>query len=155
MNIKRRKIIKSIFVIFFSISFHKFNKLLALENSKKIINPNLTDEQISVMFGGATELSGSSKLNFEKRKGSYHCANCKAKLFASVAKFESGTGWPSFTDAIPGAFKTKIDLSYGMKRTAYYCAKCGAHHGHVFNDGPGPSGKRYCSNGVCLIFIPD
>ena len=106
------------------------------------------------MFGGGTELAGSSALNFEKRKGSYHCANCNAKLFESVAKYDSGTGWPSFTDAISGAFKTKIDYSYGMKRTAYYCAKCGAHHGHVFNDGPGKSGKRYCNNGICLIFIP-
>ena len=94
-------------------------------------------------------------LNFEKRKGSYHCANCNTKLFASNSKFDSGTGWPSFNEALPGAFKTKVDYSFGMKRIEYHCAKCGAHHGHVFNDGPGSKGKRYCNNGLCLIFIPD
>ena len=127
-------------------------KISAIE--KKIINPNLTEEQKNIMFKEGTERAGSSILNYEKREGSYHCANCKAKLFDSVAKFDSGTGWPSFTEALPGAFKTKIDYSFGMKRTEYHCAKCGAHHGHVFNDGPGKSGKRYCNNGLCLIFIP-
>ena len=122
---------------------------------KKIINPNLTEEQKDIMFKEGTERAGSSILNYEKREGSYHCANCNAKLFDSVAKFDSGTGWPSFTEALPGAFKTKIDYSFGMKRTEYHCAKCGAHHGHVFNDGPGKGGKRYCNNGLCLIFIPD
>tara|TARA_Y100000768_G_C23990011_1_gene691779 strand:+ start:2856 stop:3305 length:450 start_codon:yes stop_codon:yes gene_type:complete len=128
-------------------------KISAIE--KKIINPNLTEEQKDIMFKEGTERAGSSILNYEKREGSYHCANCNAKLFDSVAKFDSGTGWPSFTEALPGAFKTKIDYSFGMKRTEYHCAKCGAHHGHVFNDGPGKSGKRYCNNGLCLIFIPN
>ena len=82
-------------------------------------------------------------------------ANCNAKLFESVSKFDSGTGWPSFNEAIPGAFKTKVDYSFGMKRIEYHCAKCGAHHGHVFDDGPGPNGKRYCNNGLCLIFVPE
>ena len=121
---------------------------------KKIINPNLTEEQKDIMFKEGTERAGSSILNYEKREGSYHCANCNAKLFDSVAKFDSGTGWPSFTEALPGAFKTKIDYSFGMKRIEYHCAKCGAHHGHVFNDGPGKSGKRYCNNGLCLVFVP-
>ncbi len=71
-----------------------------------------------------------------------------------VEKFDSGTGWPSFTEALPGAFKTKVDYSFGMKRIEYHCAKCGAHHGHVFEDGPGSTGKRYCNNGLCLIFKP-
>ena len=84
-----------------------------------------------------------------------HCANCNAKLFASSAKFDSGTGWPSFSEALPGAFKTKIDYSFGMKRVEYHCATCGAHHGHVFLDGPSATGKRFCSNGLCLIFIPE
>ena len=153
MNKKKRNFFKFIFLTAFSVSVGKYSQLFALEKSK-IINPNLTEEQKKIMFGGGTELAGSSVLNFEKRRGSYHCANCNAKLFESVTKYDSGTGWPSFTDAIPGVFKTKIDYSYGMKRIAYYCAKCGAHHGHVFNDGPGQSGKRYCNNGVCLIFIP-
>ena len=91
----------------------------------------------------------------EKRKGFYHCANCGNKLFASTAKYDSGTGWPSFSEALPGAFKTKIDYSFGMERVEYHCAKCGAHHGHVFNDGPRESGKRFCNNGLCLIFKPE
>ena len=91
----------------------------------------------------------------EKRKGFYHCANCGNKLFASNSKFDSGTGWPSFSEALPGAFKTKTDYSFGRERVEYHCAKCGAHHGHVFNDGPRESGKRFCSNGLCLIFKPE
>ena len=72
-----------------------------------------------------------------------------------TAKFDSGTGWPSFSEALPGAFKTKIDYSFGIKRVEYHCVKCGAHHGHVFNDGPRESGKRFCNNGLCLIFKPE
>ena len=97
----------------------------------------------------------SSKLLEEKRNGFYHCANCGAKLFSSKAKFDSGTGWPSFSEALPGAFKTKIDYSFGMKRIEYHCANCGAHHGHVFLDGPTATGKRFCNNGLCLIFVPE
>ena len=122
--------------------------------SYNIINPELTEEQKKIMFEEATERPGSSRLNQEKRNGSYHCANCGIKLFNSIAKFESGTGWPSFTEALPGAFKTKVDYSFGMKRTEYHCANCGAHHGHVFDDGPGENGKRFCNNGLCLIFKP-
>ena len=107
------------------------------------------------MFGEGTERAGTSELNFEKRKGSYHCANCNAKLFESVSKFDSGTGWPSFSEALPGAFKTKIDYSFGMRRMEYHCANCGAHHGHVFLDGPTATGKRFCNNGLCLLFVPE
>ena len=98
--------------------------------------------------------SFSSKLTKENRSGFYHCANCGAKLFASTSKYNSGTGWPSFSEALPGAFKTKVDSKFGMVRTEYHCAKCGAHHGHVFNDGPSNGGKRFCNNGLCLIFKP-
>ena len=122
---------------------------------KKIINQNLTDEQKEIMLNEATERPYTSALNHEKRNGFFHCANCGAKLFSSKAKFDSGTGWPSFTESLPGAFKTKIDYSLGMKRIEYHCAKCGVHHGHVFNDGPSKSGKRFCSNGLCLIFKPE
>ena len=107
------------------------------------------------MFKEGTERPFTSELLHEKRKGFYHCANCGNKLFASTAKFDSGTGWPSFSEALPGAFKTKIDYSFGIKRVEYHCAKCGAHHGHVFNDGPKESGKRFCNNGLCLIFKPE
>ena len=121
----------------------------------KRINITLTPEQEKIMFEEGTERPGSSPLNYEKREGSYHCVNCGIELFKSTAKFDSGTGWPSFTDALPGAFKTKIDYSFGMERVEYHCAKCGAHHGHVFNDGPKESGKRFCNNGLCLIFKPE
>ena len=123
--------------------------------TKKVINPNLSKAQKNIMFNEGTERAFTSDLLKEDREGFYHCANCNAKLFSSNSKFDSGTGWPSFNEAIPGAFKTKVDYSFGMKRIEYHCAKCGAHHGHVFNDGPGPNGKRYCNNGLCLIFVPE
>ena len=106
------------------------------------------------MIEEATEKPYSSPLNQESREGFFHCANCGAKLFASNAKFDSGTGWPSFTESLPGAFKTKIDYSFGMKRVEYHCANCGVHHGHVFDDGSTSTQKRFCSNGLCLIFKP-
>ena len=122
--------------------------------TKKIINQNLTNEQKNILFNEGTEMPFTSSLLHEKREGFYHCANCGNKLFSSVAKFDSGTGWPSFSEALPGAFNTKIDYTFGMKRIEYHCAKCGAHHGHVFDDGPSETGKRFCNNGLCLIFIP-
>ena len=122
--------------------------------TEKIINPDLTKAQKDIMFNEGTERPFTSELLKEKREGFYLCANCGAKLFSSNSKFDSGTGWPSFSEALPGAFKTKIDYSFGMKRIEYHCANCGAHHGHVFADGPGKTGKRFCSNGLCLIFKP-
>ena len=122
--------------------------------TKKIINKNLTKEQKNILFNEGTEKPFSSALLHEKRKGFYHCANCGNKLFSSDSKFDSGTGWPSFSEALPGAFKTKIDYSFGMKRIEYHCAVCGAHHGHVFDDGPSKTGKRFCNNGLCLLFKP-
>ena len=116
---------------------------------------NLTPEQNYILKQEGTEPPGSSPLNNEKREGAYHCAGCDVKLFESNMKFDSGTGWPSFNEALPGAFKTKVDYSFGMKRTEYHCANCGVHHGHVFNDGPKESGKRFCNNGLCLIFKPE
>jgi len=148
----RRKFLKILGFSFFSVLTIPFSILYSA--TKKIINKNLTNEQKSIMFEEGTERPFSSPLNHEKREGFYHCANCGAKLFASNSKFDSGTGWPSFSEALPGAFKTKIDYSFGMVRTEYHCAKCGVHHGHVFNDGPGENGKRFCNNGLCLIFKP-
>ena len=137
-------------VLFLSLPY----KLLS-SATKKIINPKLSKTQKDIMFNESTERPFTSKLLKEDRKGFYHCANCNAKLFASSAKFDSGTGWPSFSEALPGAFKTKIDYSFGMERVEYHCAKCGDHHGHVFNDGPRSTGKRFCNNGLCLIFKPE
>ena len=149
----RRKFLKLFGLSFLTFFLLPYKFLFAV--SKKIINKNLTDEQKNVLFNEGTEPPYSSALLNEKREGFYHCANCDAKLFSSNSKFDSGTGWPSFTEALPGAFKTKIDYSFGMKRTEYHCANCGAHHGHVFDDGPGENGKRFCNNGVCLIFKPN
>ena len=106
------------------------------------------------MFEEGTERAGTSELNYEKRKGSYHCANCGVKLFESVKKFDSGSGWPSFFKSMPNVFEEKTDMNIGYPRTEYHCKKCGGHHGHIFDDGPKPTGKRYCNNGVCLVFKP-
>ena len=151
--ILRRNIIKIIGLSF--LSFISFPYRFLYSATKKIINKELSEEQKKIMFNEGTERPFTSDLLKEDRKGFYHCANCGAKLFASSAKFNSGTGWPSFSEALPGAFKTKIDYSFGMKRVEYHCANCGVHHGHVFLDGPTASGKRFCNNGLCLIFKPE
>ena len=117
-------------------------------------NSNLTPEQVNILFNEATEPPGSSDLNNEKREGTYHCANCNTELFKSSTKYESGSGWPSFFGAIKDVFETKTDYHLGYGRTEYHCKKCGGHHGHIFDDGPQPTGKRYCNNGICLIFKP-
>ena len=101
-----------------------------------------------------TEPPGSSPLNDEKRAGVFVCAGCALPLFTSAMKFESGTGWPSFFTAIPGAFATKVDYKLILPRTEYHCARCGGHHGHVFDDGPAPTRQRYCNNGIALRFVP-
>jgi peptide-methionine (R)-S-oxide reductase len=113
----------------------------------------LTPAQYNVLREEGTERAGTSPLNAEKRKGSYHCAGCDLPLFASNTKYESSTGWPSFFDHLPGALRTKRDFHLILPRTEYHCARCGGHHGHVFNDGPKPTGLRYCSNGVALKFV--
>lgn len=115
---------------------------------------DLTDEQHHVMVNHGTERPGSSPLNHEKRPGAFYCAGCGAHLFDASTKFESGSGWPSFQHAIPGAVATSTDTSHGMVRIEFHCARCGGHLGHVFPDGPGPEGQRYCTNGCALDFTP-
>ena len=149
----KRNFIKIVSLSFLSLLIAPYK--FAFSEIKKIINKNLTKKQKEIMFNEGTERPFTSELLTEKRKGFYHCANCGAKLFSSEAKFDSGTGWPSFSEALPGAFKTKIDYSFGMKRIEYHCANCGAHHGHVFLDGPTATGKRFCNNGLCLLFVPE
>ncbi len=126
----KRKFLKLLGLSCLSVVLLPYNLLYSA--TKNIINPKLTEEQKKIMFNESTERPFSSHLNNEKRKGFYHCVNCGAKLFASNAKFDSGTGWPSFT-----------------------LSNCGAHHGHIFDDGPGSTGKRFCNNGLCLIFKPE
>jgi peptide-methionine (R)-S-oxide reductase len=114
----------------------------------------LTPEQYQVMREHGTERPGSCALLREKRPGKFTCAGCETALFEGKRKFESGTGWPSFDDPIPGAVETSTDRSYGMVRVEVHCATCGSHLGHVFEDGPPPSHQRYCINGVAMNFTP-
>ena len=115
---------------------------------------SLSPEAFKVLRGHGTERAGTSPLNAEKRDGVFHCAGCGSPLFTSDTKFESGTGWPSFWKPIEGAIRTKTDRAFFMTRTEVHCATCGGHLGHVFPDGPRPTGERYCMNGVSLDFHP-
>jgi len=114
----------------------------------------LTADQYAVLRQAATEAPFTSPLLNEHRRGNFACAGCDLPLFASTAKFDSGTGWPSFWESLPGAVGKEADNSIGMQRTAVHCSRCGGHLGHVFDDGPQPTGLRYCMNGVALTFKP-
>jgi peptide-methionine (R)-S-oxide reductase len=116
----------------------------------------LEPDRYAVLFEEDTERAGTSPLNQEKRPGTFCCAACHQPLFAATAKYESGTGWPSFFQPLePGAIGTRRDFKLFMPRTEYHCSRCGGHQGHVFGDGPAPTGQRYCNNGLALVFVPE
>jgi peptide-methionine (R)-S-oxide reductase len=131
------------------------------ESSKKLDKPHtawqeaLPAERYAILFEEATERPGTSPLNREKRAGTYLCAACNQPLFRSEAKFESGTGWPSFTAPLADAVGTRRDVRLIWPRTEYHCVRCGGHQGHVFDDGPAPTGQRWCNNGLALTFVPE
>lgn len=137
------------------------NVMAATTTIEKINKPSaqwkkeLTPEQYHILREEGTEHAFTSPLNKEKRPGTFACAGCGLALFPSRFKYDSGTGWPSFFDVLPGHVETKTDFLLIAPRTEYHCARCGGHHGHVFKDGPAPTGLRYCNNGVALKFIPD
>jgi peptide-methionine (R)-S-oxide reductase len=123
-----------------------------IQKSDEEWRKSLDPQQYQVLRKHGTERAGTSPLNNEKRKGAFRCAGCGKPLFDSGTKFESGTGWPSFWEPLPGAVGTSADRSFFMTRTEVHCAKCGGHLGHVFPDGPQPTGQRYCMNGAALTF---
>jgi peptide-methionine (R)-S-oxide reductase len=124
-----------------------------LAKSKDEWKALLAPDAYRVLFEHGTEPPGSSALNAEKRPGTFICAACNLPLFDAAHKYESGTGWPSFWQGLPGALGTSTDFRLIYPRTEYHCARCGGHQGHVFDDGPKPTGKRYCNNGVALKFV--
>lgn len=127
-----------------------------LSKTKEQWRETLEPDRYQILFEEATERAGTSPLNNEKRAGTFICAACKNPLFKTDGKFDSGTGWPSFFQPMDEAsIATKRDFKHVLPRTEYHCARCGGHHGHVFNDGPQPTGLRYCNNGLALEFVPD
>ena len=141
--------------------FMVVERAMAMDKIEKISKSNaqwkkeLTPQQYDVLREEGTERAFTSPLNDEKRHGTFACVGCGLALFPSKFKYDSGTGWPSFFDALPGHVETKTDFLLIAPRTEYHCARCGGHHGHVFKDGPKPTGLRYCNNGVALKFIAD
>lgn len=129
-------------------------KIVKLEKSKEQWQALLNPDAYRVLFKEATERPFTSPLDDEKQDGVYICAACYLPLFESAAKFDSGTGWPSFFQPIEGAIGTKRDFKMLIPRTEYHCIRCGGHQGHVFKDGPRPTGLRWCNNGVALLFVP-
>lgn len=130
------------------------NRIAPLVKSRSEWKALLPADRYAILFEAGTEPAGSSPLDREKRAGTFICAACYLPLFDSATKYDSGTGWPSFYDYLPGALLTETDFKLIWPRTEYHCARCGGHQGHVFDDGPKPTGLRYCNNGLALQFVP-
>jgi peptide-methionine (R)-S-oxide reductase len=138
----------------FGSSSARRDKTFEIDHSEEEWRRRLSPEQYRVLREHGTERAGTSPLDREKRAGTFHCAGCGAPLFRSEQKFDSGTGWPSFWRPLDDAVETSTDRSFFMVRTEVHCARCGGHLGHVFDDGPPPTGQRYCMNGVAMTFEP-
>lgn len=162
MNIDRRQMTKLFIGAAFAVPLFYLSKVKAdhgmikkISLSKKEWKERLTPEQFHILRKEGTEPPFTSALNDEYRKGTFVCAGCQLPLFHSDTKYDSKTGWPSFYDVIEGHVGTKTDFKLIYPRTEYHCARCDGHQGHVFKDGPEPTGLRYCNNGLALEFIPD
>jgi peptide-methionine (R)-S-oxide reductase len=164
VNTSRRSFLRHVFTCASAVLFYqKTSEAKASENetmfdvqhTEKKWKDILTPEQFHVLREQGTERADSSPLNTEKRPGQYFCAACDLPLFSSTTKYESGTGWPSFWEPLPDAVRTRKDHGFFMSRIEVHCRRCGGHLGHVFDDGPQPTGKRYCINGVALKFKSD
>ena len=150
----RRQFTKILILISASLYSGKVFSMTDKEMTDEDWKEKLRPEEYDVLRNEGTERPNSSVLNNEKRVGDYLCVGCDSKIFTSEMKFDSGTGWPSFYDYIQGSLEFKTDFKIVIPRKEYHCAKCQGHHGHVFKDGPEPTGLRYCNNGIVLKFIP-
>ena len=153
-KLDRRQFTKILILISASLYSGKVFSMTDKEMTDEDWKEKLRPEEYDVLRNEGTERPNSSVLNNEKRVGDYLCVGCDSKIFTSEMKFDSGTGWPSFYDYIPGSLEFKTDFKIVIPRKEYHCAKCQGHHGHVFKDGPEPTGLRYCNNGIVLKFIP-
>ena len=153
-KLDRRQFTKILILISASLYSGKVFSMTDKEMTDEDWKEKLRPEEYDVLRNEGTERPNSSVLNNEKRVGDYLCVGCDSKIFTSEMKFDSGTGWPSFYDYIQGSLEFKTDFKIVIPRKEYHCAQCQGHHGHVFKDGPEPTGLRYCNNGIVLKFIP-